>query len=97
MQEPCRSCSEKENDLGGCRCQALLLTGNAEGADPVCSKSPDRHIIDQAIKDSQNPGVEAKPIMFRTNENSKKIDKGDEKDRLAKFHALLNCNIIKVV
>ena len=87
MQEPCRSCSEKENDLGGCRCQALLLTGNAEGADPVCSKSPDRHIIDQAIKDSQNPGVEAKPIMFRTNANSKKIDNGDEKERLAKFHA----------
>ena len=45
------------------------------------------HIIDKAIKDSQNPGVEAKPIIFRTNANSKKIENGDEKDRLAKFHA----------
>ena len=51
MKEPCRSCSEKENDLGGCRCQAMLLAGDAESADPVCSKSPNRHLIDQAIKD----------------------------------------------
>ncbi|KRP06228.1 MAG: pyrroloquinoline quinone biosynthesis protein PqqE, partial [Methylophilales bacterium BACL14 MAG-120920-bin58] len=26
MKEPCRTCPEKENDLGGCRCQAFLLT-----------------------------------------------------------------------
>ena len=87
MKEPCRSCSEKENDLGGCRCQALLLSGDAESADPVCTKSPNRHLIDQAIKDSQNPGVEAKPIVFRTNKNSKNISEGKEKERLEKFHA----------
>ena len=88
MKEPCRSCSEKENDLGGCRCQAMLLAGEAESADPVCSKSPNRHLIDQAIKDTENPGLEAKPIMFRSNKNSKKISEGEEKERLAKFHAL---------
>ena len=87
MKEPCRSCSEKENDLGGCRCQALLLSGDAESADPVCSKSPHRHLIDEAIKNTENPGVEAKPIMFRSNKNSKKISDGEEKERLAKFHA----------
>ena len=32
MKEPCRSCPEKEKDLGGCRCQTFLLTGDAEGA-----------------------------------------------------------------
>ena len=36
MQEPCRSCPEKEKDFGGCRCQAYMLTGDATNADPVC-------------------------------------------------------------
>ncbi len=40
MREPCRSCEFKEVDWGGCRCQALLLAGNAAEADPVCAKSP---------------------------------------------------------
>ena len=40
MREPCRSCSFKEVDWGGCRCQALLLAGDAAEADPVCHKSP---------------------------------------------------------
>src|SRR5690554_7398059 len=30
MPEPCRSCDEKDKDFGGCRCQAYLLTGNAD-------------------------------------------------------------------
>ena len=49
MQEPCRSCSEKEKDFGGCRCQAFLLTGDAAGCDPACSKSPHHGVIEQAI------------------------------------------------
>jgi len=49
MREPCRSCPEKEKDLGGCRCQALMLTGDARNADPVCSLSPHHHLIDDAI------------------------------------------------
>jgi len=40
MQEPCRSCEFKEIDWGGCRCQAMLLAGDAAAADPVCAKSP---------------------------------------------------------
>ncbi len=40
MQEPCSSCPEREQDLGGCRCQAWLLAGDAAAADPVCAKSP---------------------------------------------------------
>lgn len=87
MKEPCRSCSEKENDLGGCRCQAFLLSGDAESADPVCSKSPNRHLIDQAIEDSKNPVLASKPIIFRTDKNSKKYVAGD-KERVEQFHAL---------
>ncbi|MGE4596576.1 MAG: pyrroloquinoline quinone biosynthesis protein PqqE [Methylophilaceae bacterium] len=88
MKEPCRSCPEKEKDLGGCRCQAFLLTGDAETADPVCTLSPNRHIIDQAVIDAQNPELQAQPIIFRTDKNSKKIINDEEKDRLANFHAV---------
>ena len=40
MAEPCRDCERRETDWGGCRCQALALTGNAANADPACYKSP---------------------------------------------------------
>lgn len=43
MPEPCRSCNRREVDWGGCRCQALLLTGNAANTDPVCELSPEHH------------------------------------------------------
>ncbi len=39
MQEPCRSCDRRTEDFGGCRCQAFLLTGDANATDPVCSYS----------------------------------------------------------
>jgi pyrroloquinoline quinone biosynthesis protein E len=40
MPEPCASCERREIDWGGCRCQALALTGDAAATDPVCWKSP---------------------------------------------------------
>lgn len=40
MPEPCRSCPRKEIDFGGCRCQALALTGDASATDPACMLSP---------------------------------------------------------
>jgi pyrroloquinoline quinone biosynthesis protein E len=88
MKEPCRSCSEKENDLGGCRCQAFLLTGDADIADPVCSKSPYRHLIDKAIEDAKNPVFSEQPIVFRNDKNSKRVIAGELKDRLDEFHSL---------
>ncbi|MBP2231552.1 pyrroloquinoline quinone biosynthesis protein E [Azospirillum agricola] len=39
MPQPCRSCDHKEEDWGGCRCQALALAGDADAADPVCELS----------------------------------------------------------
>lgn len=42
MKEPCRSCPRKEIDYGGCRCQAMALTGDPTNTDPACSLSP-RH------------------------------------------------------
>jgi PqqA peptide cyclase len=47
MQEPCRSCERREQDFGGCRCQAFLVAGNARAADPVCHLSPQHAVIEQ--------------------------------------------------
>jgi len=48
MAEPCRSCERKSEDFGGCRCQAFLVIGDATATDPVCSLSPDHHLIEIA-------------------------------------------------
>lgn len=40
MPEPCQSCERREVDWGGCRCQALALTGDAGATDPACALSP---------------------------------------------------------
>ena len=59
MQEPCRSCPHKAIDFGGCRCQAFALTGDATNADPVCTLTPLRAIVDEALNE------EARPIEYR--------------------------------
>ncbi len=74
MKEPCRSCDEKEKDFGGCRCQAYLLTGDMYSTDPVCSKSPDHPLIDDAIHTARISALSSdeKPLIFRNSKNSKK-------------------------
>jgi pyrroloquinoline quinone biosynthesis protein E len=56
MQEPCRSCPEREHDFGGCRCQAFLLTGDASATDPACALAPEHgrmlSIRDEALHDA---------------------------------------------
>ena len=46
MPEPCRSCDHRTQDFGGCRCQAMLLGGDAAATDPVCTLSPMHGIVD---------------------------------------------------
>ena len=74
MKEPCRSCDEKEKDFGGCRCQAYMLTGDMYKTDPVCSKSPDRHVIHEALDAARESALSAdeQPLIFRNSKNSKK-------------------------
>ncbi len=52
MQEPCRTCPRKSIDFGGCRCQAFALTGDATNADPVCTLTPLRAIVDSAVREA---------------------------------------------
>jgi pyrroloquinoline quinone biosynthesis protein E len=77
MKEPCRSCPEKEKDLGGCRCQAYMLTGDAANADPVCDKSPHHSIITAQVERVQQlagtKDFEARPLVFRNMANSKRM------------------------
>jgi len=49
MSETCRTCDRREQDFGGCRCQAFLLAKNASATDPVCSLSPDRSSVDAIL------------------------------------------------
>jgi len=84
MKEPCLSCPEKEKDLGGCRCQAYMLTGDAANADPVCDKSPDHRKVVEVVERvnalAGEPGFEAKPLVFRNMKNSKEITRVTETD-----------------
>ena len=76
MVEPCASCPERMIDLGGCRCQALMLTGDAANADPVCSLSPfhDRvtKITDRASGEFDS--TQPVPLLFRNMKNTEQFN-----------------------
>ncbi|MEX2519420.1 MAG: pyrroloquinoline quinone biosynthesis protein PqqE [Paracoccaceae bacterium] len=58
LPEPCQSCERKLVDFGGCRCQALALAGDAGATDPVCRRSPLRHLVDAMLVESGAPPPE---------------------------------------
>ena len=62
MQEPCRSCplGRQEEDWGGCRCQALRLSGDAAATDPVCRFSPHHEQV-VSVRESAQTDPEASP------------------------------------
>ncbi|WP_456311193.1 pyrroloquinoline quinone biosynthesis protein PqqE [Serratia proteamaculans] len=74
MPEPCRSCSEKEKDFGGCRCQAFMLTGDADNADPVCSKSEHHHKILEAREQANCTNIQVSQLQFRNRANSERVN-----------------------
>lgn len=56
MPDTCRTCDRKEIDFGGCRCQALLIAGDANATDPVCGKSPHHARVTQMLEDAMSGG-----------------------------------------
>ncbi|ACB96878.1 pyrroloquinoline quinone biosynthesis protein PqqE [Beijerinckia indica] len=64
MREPCASCERKEIDFGGCRCQALALTGDASRTDPVCIASPDHDKV-AAVAGFRQEGAAEVPYVYR--------------------------------
>jgi PqqA peptide cyclase len=65
MPEPCRSCDRRTQDFGGCRCQALLLTGDANATDPVCSLAPGRQLVDAVVERVNRDGVPDASWVYR--------------------------------
>ncbi|MFO7566588.1 MAG: SPASM domain-containing protein, partial [Enhygromyxa sp.] len=65
MEEPCRSCSERGRDRGGCRCRAFALTGRASATDPACRHAPDHAKVvglRQRVEGARSP----RPVQLRT-------------------------------
>jgi pyrroloquinoline quinone biosynthesis protein E len=62
MPEPCRSCDQRAQDFGGCRCQALLLTGNAAATDPACSLAPAHHVVEAALAEANSSTAVSQPV-----------------------------------
>jgi pyrroloquinoline quinone biosynthesis protein E len=54
MPEPCRSCDRRSEDFGGCRCQALLLAGDATVTDPACTLAPSHQIVEAALLEANS-------------------------------------------
>jgi pyrroloquinoline quinone biosynthesis protein E len=82
MREPCRDCPERVKDLGGCRCQAYLLTGDPANADPVCDLSPAHSKVIDAIARAEGGTSQ---VLFRDDHNSRKL--AGDTDRMPKGHA----------
>jgi pyrroloquinoline quinone biosynthesis protein E len=49
MKDPCRTCPLRETDFGGCRCQALALTGDVRATDPACHLSPQHKLVSEIV------------------------------------------------
>jgi pyrroloquinoline quinone biosynthesis protein E len=62
MPEPCRSCDRRGEDFGGCRCQALLLTHDANATDPACSLAPAHPIVEAALLEANSDAVISQPV-----------------------------------
>ena len=64
MSPTCSSCEHREQDHGGCRCQAFLLTGDAAATDPVCPRSPHHHEVEAMVDAVTDLRSDAAPIRF---------------------------------
>lgn len=61
MPEPCRSCDQRVEDFGGCRCQAFLLTGDERATDPACSLAPAHHLVEAAVLQANSGPATGQP------------------------------------
>jgi PqqA peptide cyclase len=61
MPEPCRSCERRTEDFGGCRCQALLLTGDPTATDPACTLAPAHAVIEAVLHEVNSDTMIAEP------------------------------------
>jgi pyrroloquinoline quinone biosynthesis protein E len=78
MKEPCRSCAFKEIDWGGCRCQAMAITGDPRNTDPACALSPYHgEMVALARAEAAEP---PKPFIYRNPRNAPAVAKPAERE-----------------
>lgn len=71
MRSPCAQCEHREEDWGGCRCQALALTGDAANTDPVCYHSPHHRIVQQLAESGEPFNGE---LVYRAPHGGRRIE-----------------------
>lgn len=77
MKQPCAGCAHKDEDLGGCRCQAYLIAHDADAADPVCRFSPHHDKVLTAVEAAERGnGASAHPLVFREPASSRRLARG---------------------
>lgn len=64
MPAPCRTCSARTVDHGGCRCQAYHLTGDMTATDPACALAPQHDLIRRA-RDESSAGSAGEETLVR--------------------------------
>ncbi len=65
MPDTCKSCARRDIDHGGCRCQAMALTGDPNAIDPVCRHSPSRGIVDRLLAETLDTPLEEVALVYR--------------------------------
>ncbi|HYG90690.1 MAG TPA: pyrroloquinoline quinone biosynthesis protein PqqE [Azospirillum sp.] len=63
MPLPCRDCDRREVDWGGCRCQALAISGDAAATDPVCELAADHALVAEIAERDSTAGDH--PFTYR--------------------------------
>ena len=76
MPEPCASCPRREEDWGGCRCQALALAGDAAATDPVCHKSPAHDLVAAVAAAESAAAVDA--FLYRGDKRARQVRRAAE-------------------
>ena len=64
MEDPCRSCPERQTDFGGCRCQAYHLVGRASATDPACELAPERAAFVDGVAGASERAAAAEDTHF---------------------------------
>lgn len=67
MKEPCLSCARRDQDHGGCRCQAMALAGDPTTTDPVCRYAPNRSVVDDILSEEASAATQ---FIYRTSKAS---------------------------
>ena len=78
MPEPCKSCEFREEDFGGCRCQAFALTGDAGNTDPACTLSP---MHDDIFKQAERESARAENRFLYRNFAGGTLETDDHQDK----------------